>query len=254
MRVDYWVCEECGRTEGCVHDGQDGLVISIEKLGIVGSAREDIELMSISNIEAGQEIFNHYEDLSNSELLMEYGFQLEGNGLNRLDFKMKEILEIVGTEGNGSIAYSRLPGAIESWGKESSRRENEFVYDDEEEGMGESMGGESIEFGINSEAAISRSLWLYFGLCGKTSLVGEIDWIGLDSCQNQLLERVGGEEPEKVEEESDGEELAILKTIAKWVIMLCQARIRKGFEPDLSGSDVLDLAEVSSSRFEMVRG
>ncbi|KZV98798.1 SET domain-containing protein [Exidia glandulosa HHB12029] len=83
MQTDYQVCASCGALFECEHDREDGdpvpdIIIAPEAVDL----EDTCDMVTTEFIRAGDEVFNTYDaaGLSNTELLVRYGFILPGNG------------------------------------------------------------------------------------------------------------------------------------------------------------------------------
>ncbi|KZT34894.1 hypothetical protein SISSUDRAFT_1131527 [Sistotremastrum suecicum HHB10207 ss-3] len=80
--AEYEVCRECGALEACEHDS-DGEASNSDRNQWERTRKVDtVDMVSQSWIQTGNEIFNTYNEsrrLKNWELMMQYGFLIEGN-------------------------------------------------------------------------------------------------------------------------------------------------------------------------------
>lgn len=80
--AEYEVCRECGALEACEHDS-DGEASNSDPNSSEWERKVDtVDMVSQSWIQTGKEIFNTYNEsrrLKNWELMMQYGFLIEGN-------------------------------------------------------------------------------------------------------------------------------------------------------------------------------
>ncbi|POW21556.1 hypothetical protein PSHT_02217 [Puccinia striiformis] len=86
------VCDQCGSIGECVHDNPC--------IGLVNQKDEyldTVELVSIHPLIGSSKptiVYNTYGNLSNSRLMTEYGFMIQGNQYDRLYFNNTEIVDL----------------------------------------------------------------------------------------------------------------------------------------------------------------
>ncbi|GEM12249.1 SET domain containing protein [Rhodotorula toruloides] len=101
---ETWVCPECGKLDRCEHDDAGELVPNAD----VKIAAEDdtCDMVVEQAIEAGEEVFNTYGQLSNAKLLASYGFLLEANEHDAIEFDLDEATESCLPRGIPSDAFT----------------------------------------------------------------------------------------------------------------------------------------------------
>ncbi|BGP52471.1 hypothetical protein JCM8202v2_000025 [Rhodotorula sphaerocarpa] len=117
LASDHWVCPLCGALEQCPHDEDeegDRVDGQAEKKPASGdippaaasasrgrnsvqaaAADDTCDMVTERAILPGEEIFNTYGDLSNARLLAAYGFVLEANEADRVEFDEAVVREVV---------------------------------------------------------------------------------------------------------------------------------------------------------------
>ncbi|GAA5974423.1 hypothetical protein JCM11641_005275 [Rhodosporidiobolus odoratus] len=90
---EEWVCGECGRARACPHDSDnDSQDAMVEERG--QGEETWCEMVTTSPVAKGEELFNHYGPrLSNAKLLVSYGFLLEANEHDRLNFDLSDVFD-----------------------------------------------------------------------------------------------------------------------------------------------------------------
>ncbi|KDR75526.1 hypothetical protein GALMADRAFT_140168 [Galerina marginata CBS 339.88] len=98
LESDYSVCSECGSLQECLHD-RDQQSGDDDKMPKNLSQDDDhdsfYEMVTNAGTPPLSEVFNTYgEDLTNAQLLNQYGFILDVNDNDRLSWTMHEILDL----------------------------------------------------------------------------------------------------------------------------------------------------------------
>lgn len=237
FRSDYWVCSTCGMVDDCEHDEDDAS--TTERRSDRRSAAT-CEIVSILPILPGEEIFNNYGRLDNSALLTHYGFALEDNEFDRITWTASEVLLEFDIEWSESA--ERLSALIESWpsgpGEEG---ENALVLGCPTKPSGDSPTDSSQLF-INSDAKISRPLWILLALVvnppNRTASLSAVcaSLLELDTHQTSIF---GG-----LESKSNATIRATSRDLAGAIRWLCRRRVEASCAPELSVDDILSLAQV----------
>ncbi|KAJ7696672.1 hypothetical protein B0H17DRAFT_389662 [Mycena rosella] len=159
LESDFDVCPECGSLHRCVHDDTTE---SEARATIPEDADDFYEMVANMSIPPHTEVFNTYgETLSNAELLVQYGFILDGNENDRLTWTLRDLarfsenyLSPSGSWGSvgGLARFEDLLGSLTAlpWDDIS---ESEMMHVDR-----------AHAFCLNGDATISHDLWLYFAL------------------------------------------------------------------------------------------
>lgn len=160
IQSDYNVCSECGSLQECPHDRDGGTSDTIVRIPL---DEHDLYYEMISNtaIPPHTEIFNTYgEDLTNAQLLNQYGFILDVNENDRLFWTMDDVLE--------TLAFGHTTGGIHD-----SHRQR--LAQDLRDVSAYILGGELVfrqshllyheasrenVFCLNSDGIMSHHLWL----------------------------------------------------------------------------------------------
>ncbi|KAJ7028472.1 hypothetical protein C8F04DRAFT_1119455 [Mycena alexandri] len=161
LESDFHVCPECGSLQRCVHD--DATEPAPRSM-VPDDADNFYEMVSNLSIPPHSEVFNTYgETLTNAQLLVQYGFILDGNDNDHLTWTFDELAQFSEHHllASGSWTWDSIGGlpqfrdllrSINSrpWERIS---ESELVYLDR-----------THQFSLNGDAAISHGLWLFFAL------------------------------------------------------------------------------------------
>ncbi|KAJ7490544.1 hypothetical protein FB451DRAFT_621547 [Mycena latifolia] len=157
LESDFDVCPDCGSLQRCVHD--DTTADFDSRPTIAGDAEEFYEMVANMAIPPNTEVFNTYgETLSNAELLVQYGFILEGNDNDRLTWTLHDLAQFSEhyladwSSVGGRRHFEDLLSSLIAlpWDRIS---ESELVHLDR-----------THAFSLNADATISHGLWLYFAL------------------------------------------------------------------------------------------
>jgi len=109
LHTEFEVCRQCGALSLCEHDTPPPSPGPAD----VGRTNEDdtADMVTSRSHEASEEIFNtysHLTPLSNTQLLLQYGFLEEGNGADRVTFSKKEVESILGCRIEGEVEDGAL--------------------------------------------------------------------------------------------------------------------------------------------------
>lgn len=234
FRSDYWVCSTCGMVDSCAHDGDDETRIQHRDSEKISSA---CEIVSILPILQGEEIFNNYGRLDNSALLAHYGFALEDNEFDRINWSLEEILEEFKIE---EEVEERLDDLVVMWRSTTNEREeNQLVLD---ESLAEERKGSRLF--VNSDAKLSRPLWILVALIVMSPLRTEAvatafdSLFQLDAFQSNAFSGLEAEltTPTMTQESN--------QRLVEAVGRLCRRRIEAGHRPELTVDEILALANV----------
>lgn len=143
FEVDYWVCPTCGSSNACAHDD------SVDMGDFPGEGSEadtSCQLSTVVEIDQGEEVFNSYgHGLSNTDLLQNYGFILDANPFDRIEFTLDYLNSLPGKVILDEDKL-RCDSIIEARSGQNYRWvENATTVD-------------KSEYFINSDAQLSRSL------------------------------------------------------------------------------------------------
>ncbi|KAK4052856.1 hypothetical protein OIO90_004132 [Microbotryomycetes sp. JL221] len=78
LETDQWVCPHCGSLEECPHDG-NGTEPQQSQFDHNEPATDDCLMVTTRDVDGGREVFNSYGQLSNAQLVVQYGFCIDGN-------------------------------------------------------------------------------------------------------------------------------------------------------------------------------
>ena len=193
---DFYVCSMCGSIRECVHDeDEDGQLgnpraSNSATVYVAAAARQkhgkthvtDIremddcyEMVSCAPIVPGSEVYNTYGDkLGNGQLLVHYGFLLEGNEHDRITFDSEDLDGLVRSPEERRRVAELWNRANEEWShglRQWLTKDSRLVYseacdDGLDRGRQQSNShreGSSI-FRVNGDGKITDGLWLYCSL------------------------------------------------------------------------------------------
>jgi len=241
-----WVCQVCGKSEECIHDvsnidTQRRVVASIHSQEEEEGETVDMVTTRTTPTESGEELFNSYgSGLGNSRLIAEYGFKLEANEWDLISFDVEEVRQVM--RESGFIVYAPATREVEN-----ESRSNQIQAEDEEEehpliATNTSASTEDSRplLHFDADAKLSRTLWETL-----------VDFIGLDVDRKNQLFKVSALLCEEEEEETIHEEITSLDRqslgkMARVIRSSCEAKLEAQYQPHLTGTELLDLAEVSS--------
>ncbi|GAA5845597.1 hypothetical protein JCM5353_005707 [Sporobolomyces roseus] len=238
---DTWVCEECGQLEECPHDDSNAGEVRREE---DGDGQTCDMVTTEEGVLEGEEVFNSYGNLSNARLIAEYGFALEANEWDTISFEEAEVHEVLGR-----------PGAM-SVDSDLTIRPSELEEEDHPLiAPPSSKFPRSLHF--DADARLSHSLWTTAALSvlqryRPKPADRQNDSERLDELAQTLAGLVEEEEKEELGEDFgiDETDAVILEGIAQIVINLCSTRLRGQYRPELTGTQLLDLAETAEDRRE----
>ncbi|GAA5964606.1 hypothetical protein JCM21900_002657 [Sporobolomyces salmonicolor] len=245
---DVWVCAECGALDECPHDREDERRPSEPERGGAarGQERQTCEMVATDlPIVPGEEVFNHYGCLANARLLAEYGFALEANEHDRVMLGSAEVRRALGEEEDWVWEEVERMTRGDRVRGEAEEVEHPLLASSAQ--TEEAASSEPVYF--DADAKLSPKLWL---LLARSALVSELrsssDDPGSHSSRIDhlaaLLARFASEEEhEDVPLDLDRRDAQALTQIARVVQQLCDTRLRGQHRPELSGAEVLELAE-----------
>ncbi|GAA5949970.1 hypothetical protein JCM3765_007754 [Sporobolomyces pararoseus] len=243
-----WVCEACGSARECRHDREDDgdskpfdesfeariIALSLRR-SEGGTDREDESYEMVTTeasgpLKIGEEVFNSYGNLSNARLIAEYGFKLEANEADRITFSRDELEAVMRETGLFQGGYSADC---------ARKEEQEEVEEDHPLIMARSLLPDEprFEFFFDADAKISNSLW-------RTLVYAAIlESSNLSKCLEQIFARDQDDNYETPVDGIDPSNCPSLLRIAHTIDRLCERRVRNQFRPQLTSSQLLDLAE-----------
>ncbi|KJA28741.1 hypothetical protein HYPSUDRAFT_61592 [Hypholoma sublateritium FD-334 SS-4] len=168
LESDYSVCAECGSLYECAHDRDDRALQKIEPPAhfVADADKHDLfyEMVSNTEIPPHTEIFNTYgEDLSNAQLLTQYGFILDVNDSDRLSWDIDDVLAITALT-PGFSTHSRDLVTLDMEHIVASLSADHSIFGDSQLIYREVSDGNA--FSLNADGAVSYQLWaLVFRIC-----------------------------------------------------------------------------------------
>ncbi|KIM35326.1 hypothetical protein M413DRAFT_350567 [Hebeloma cylindrosporum] len=205
------------------------------------------EMVSNSGIPPRSEIFNTYgEDLTNAQLLTQYGFILDINENDRLGWTLDEIIQIISP---GEFAEGIRRRVVDILPQIS---EDHPLYGTSPLTYYELLGVDFLC--LNDEGMVSHPLWtVLFVLASRRNftLAAEVDALGYLPLVLDLLlklEYSDDDEIHGVDRNDDDEHSSvpwqILLDIARQVMILCRSRRESSGLPDSSTHELSDVLEV----------
>ncbi|KAH9457364.1 hypothetical protein Pst134EA_021247 [Puccinia striiformis f. sp. tritici] len=143
------VCDQCGSIGECVHDNPC--------IGLVNQKDEyldTVELVSIHPLIGSSKptiVYNTYGNLSNSRLMTEYGFMIQGNQYDRLYFNNTEIVDLKDDQALKTTFQALIKAGL--FTSNDDETDQTLVGDVDEDSDGASLY-------LDSHARLSPLLWL----------------------------------------------------------------------------------------------
>ncbi|KAF8806667.1 SET domain-containing protein [Phlegmacium glaucopus] len=261
LESDYNVCPDCGSLDECQHDRDDNSNQGHQRLGSTNGDTQlgpkgnshDIYYEMVSNacIPPLTEIFNTYgDDLTNAQLLTQYGFTLDINDNDRVSWTAAEALHILTpvllTEGDLKEFLTHLRQALPLIpGDHPLFEHSQLVY----------FNPLTLdEFCINDEGKVSHYLWILLALLACRALglclsvdVGAILRRLLDlQLDLESLVEVDDEveaSPTTMPDEFDPELAGLLLEMSSSITTLCSDRRHANGKPGSSNLDLFGLLD-----------
>ncbi|BGO99064.1 hypothetical protein NBRC10513v2_000165 [Rhodotorula toruloides] len=234
---ETWVCPECGKLERCEHD-EEGDVIPQAKAS-VATEDDTCDMVVERAIEAGEEVFNTYGQLSNAKLLASYGFLLEANEHDTIDFDLDEAVNSCLPYATPREVFIQRLTAFQSFTRLLSVDHDHPLL----------RHSDTTDLSIDADGRLSTGLWLL-------AIAAANDAGGTETSQEvvaRLAEAVGTLAIERVDEEDGAgaatrfvptaEDVTMIRRVGQAVLRLCRSYRSRQYRPDLTGADLLDLAE-----------
>ncbi|THH06654.1 hypothetical protein EW146_g9543, partial [Bondarzewia mesenterica] len=210
LETDFDVCAVCGSLAECAHDREGGVVEDDQKDRVVGHQREEeddvCEMVTNAPVGAGEEVFNTYgERLGNGELLVRYGFMVEGNENDVVSWTPEEVWDVAaGDEGRGGVAEA--VEVLRGWGAYAGWEESDLVANVDVD------GGNSRVCCVTGDGAISHGLWVMCAL----GVLGEGSLMQMAHGQVQMEKRAG-----------NGNDVSAIVGVIRTVVTLCDQRLNR---------------------------
>jgi hypothetical protein len=226
IESDWDVCAMCGSLGECIHDDRGELGLGPEGGGTPssGSNTTDIEAASRSApgasacpeaaeqdtcdmvlnaaVRPGDEIMNTYDErgLSNAQLVVGYGFLLEGNEDDELGWEEEDLGCCYAERGNWRRLLTSLDQEMRRWAEGS---EMVFAHGGEKEG--------AAALSMNADGEVSSALWL----CVVVQCLGPA--VDADAVRGVMATQICAEE--------GGAADSVLKNVAAEMQKLCEVRL-----------------------------
>ncbi|KAJ7820271.1 hypothetical protein B0H13DRAFT_1661011 [Mycena leptocephala] len=160
LESDFDVCPECGSLQRCLHDDTAD---PIPRSTIPDDADNFYEMVANLAVPPNSEVFNTYgETLSNAQLLVQYGFILDGNDNDHLTWTFNELAQFSENHFSASAWTWDSIGGLPHF-QDLLRSLNSLPWDHISESELVQLDHTHL-FCLNGDATISHGLWLYFAL------------------------------------------------------------------------------------------
>ena len=244
------MCSECGSLQECPHDrNPEDSVNEAKPISIIGAQDENhdlyYEMVSNAGIPPHSEIFNTYgEDLTNAQLLIQYGFVLDINENDCLCWTMDEILQIISPGESAEKVWRYVAGVL------PQISEDHPLYDTSQLTYYESSTVERLC--LNDEGMVSHQLWVVLfvlALRRDSILATEVETLGYLPLVLDLLLKLDNSLGDDDDESSirpprQGVPWQILLEIARQVVMLCRSKKESSGRPGCVALELSDVIEV----------
>ncbi|TFY72295.1 hypothetical protein EVG20_g706 [Dentipellis fragilis] len=175
LETEYDVCAACGSLSECPHD--DDLTAGPPDLVPPGASQagpdvdNSCEMVSNAPIQANEEVFNTYgEKLTNAELLVRYGFALDGNENDFISWTAEEVWD-AGCSGGESAwgALNMFMEVVATWRSFQGWTDSALVSNADGANGEDSAGGigtprDAPPLWLMADGTISHSLWVICAL------------------------------------------------------------------------------------------
>jgi SET domain-containing protein 6 len=243
---EFYVCPECGSFRECEHDyDDDHHDYSRFTQWTEGAHDLYYEMVSNAEIQPHEEVFNTYgEGLSNARLLVQYGFILDPNDNDILNFDTNEILCLFPSDDASSEVPLFQDADLISYA--SSFNDSDLIFP--------STGSPSESaFCIDSDGKISSQLWIFLLrlLCQNTgcSNLFRTDDLRRPITTQADLEHITQDGRSHITEEGDNELdsacAVMLVEVARAVVRLCEMRKAAIGHPNVIGENLGAMLDVS---------
>ncbi|KAJ7573705.1 hypothetical protein C8J56DRAFT_804112 [Mycena floridula] len=233
LESDFDVCPECGALNQCPHDSE----AEPSTFEVSGRYDDYYEMATNSHILPFSQIYNTYgTNLSNTELLVRYGFTLEGNESDYLWFDLED-LESVCQPPPEPVFQQHLPLV-----KETS---SSLICTDETPGHFRTL------WYLDADGLVSGELWSFL-VIGKIMEQEVAEEAVADKVKEVFRSQLRCESRIDNGESSEDQSPSgsdILSKVASSIISLCRERkIRVGQNSDNELGDILDALPLRMSR------
>jgi hypothetical protein len=249
---DHWVCDECGQFSHCEHDGSvDGREVR--------AAEDDeddgtCEMVAISPIEAGEEVFNHYGPrLSNAKLAVHYGFSLEVNDHDGISFALSDcVVALEAVEPSRCLTVDQLSTTLSAL---IATPEIERCFEVDHPLIADysasALDAAAPSFlSLDADARLSPALWLLVACVSLSKATIPLTDLGELADLSRAASRFA--DPAEDDGEKSFADVDLLYAGAfdratSIVKELVSHRLKSQREPGLAASALLDIADVSAS-------
>jgi len=268
LQSDYNVCPECGSLKECPHDRDLEEVINDATATSMTRTQDEThdlyyEMVSNAGIPPNSEIFNTYgEDLTNAQLLNQYGFVLDVNDNDRLCWTVDEILQIISPGVSAEGVCRHVAGVL------PQIPEDHPLYETSQLTYYEPLAEDHIC--LNGEGMVSHQLWavlLVLAFRRKFPLAKEVETpehlpLVLDLLVSVEFDNPIDDKGIQVDNDESNDEPStrltdrdapwqILLEIARQVVVLCRSRKERSGQTGCAGMELSDLLEVSRQPYKL---
>lgn len=211
------------------------------------------EMVSNAGIPPHSEVFNTYgEDLTNAQLLTQYGFALDINENDRLCWTMDEILQIIAPSESAERVWHHVAGIL------PQIYEDHPLYDTSQLIYYEPLTVQRLC--LNDEGMVSHQLWtvlFVLVLRRNFTLATEVETLEYLPLVLDLLLKLDNSGDDKIhaDQGDDNDEpsirspdhcvpLQILLEIARQVMVLCRSKKESSGRPGYAALELSDVIEV----------
>ncbi|KAE9404023.1 SET domain-containing protein [Gymnopus androsaceus JB14] len=258
LETEYQVCPECGSLKQCPHDRD----LDMQNAGAPESGHdeddddESYDMVSNTEIPPHSEIFNTYgETLTNAQLLTQYGFVLDVNENDRINWQFDDLIQALTALHPGtSIPVQNTPlglpwnTLVESFNPAIfSNSELIFFH------PGNPNNDSATTFCINCEGKTSWQLWLLITShnCAQSIPADDILALLLQVARYQIAQEATDDNDDDAPENNTI--LLLVKTTASVVVELCRQRkacIGDGRDQENLG-DMIDELDASQTKTKL---
>ncbi|KAF9447195.1 SET domain-containing protein [Macrolepiota fuliginosa MF-IS2] len=254
IQTDFYVCPECGSLRECEHDSE-GRDQTHDMEWKANDYDAYYEMVSNADIVPYEEVFNTYgEKLCNAELLVQFGFIIDPNDNDTVNFDINDILREAPLS---QETYNKIPCLDDA---ELAPLLDSFTVSDLI--FAQDPSNVEARFCINCDGKISHFLWIFLVrlLCQNMPLVGPSNSMCSDKLREMTTTQINMENmlQEGSVEDGDGQldlpgspVIPVLLAVAQAVVAMCGARKGGSGHPGYANrdlGDILDTIAVDRSR------
>ncbi|GAA6044258.1 hypothetical protein JCM8097_002098 [Rhodosporidiobolus ruineniae] len=247
--AEQWVCGECGSVRECEHDRAEGAPPPPPCAGEDDEEEDKCDMVTNLPIAAGDEVFNHYGPrLSNAKLAARYGFLLEANEWDVVDFSLDDVLSALELDAERREEVERrwqeALGSAEL--KEQLGEEHPLIAPppSTSDGLADAEPERPTALAVDADARLSYPLWLLLALVALPPPASSASSASRLARLAHAIELLAEDDALDLLED----DLAAAGRLSKLVDRLVQARFWRERDPHRSATDLLELAEKTPDR------